>query len=749
MKLRESQASTVHRVGIESGSRRAFGMRAGKKAFKILSSTIYKYKIRAIIREISCNAIDGHIVAGNMDRFDVQLPTVLDPRFIVRDYGTGLSDYMVNEVFTVYFESTKTDTDDLIGALGLGSKSPFCYTSTFTVESIQDGMKRGYTAYLNEDGEPYIDPLYAVETDEPNGVQVTVPVNVEDIPEWEREAARVYEAFTTIRPRFIGVQLDINWQPTEANNRGIIRYKSKHYSGLFARMGNICYPIDLDMFRDSLFYCYQNSDYAYILDFPLGTLDFMPSREELSLDKITKQAILDRLKGINECYYSELTEDFAKLKTTREKVIWYQNLPTMLQSFVTRDKKFRVGNITLSDLVMHFNSKDLITNMQIWGYWANTYDGKDCSFERTGSGRRWETFKSETMRRQDITRMLHPWKQRNLYLLQNDNNAKSVRAYAIGYCMLHKTDRMNFVEYDPNRNQDNLQNFIKNGYYDESEIVYLKTSEMTEELEVYTEGRRRWRATRETIDKDSEPRPKTPTAYRYTVGINGDLNKEDLFLTKAEFVNLESAYALRLYGVDDYSSLSESNNFSMSSIMNNLATVMEISGVRVVYTLRNSLWNKIPDSSMICLDTFLAELFCKTAKEMKPNWYPAFVSKKYRGSVKELYENLGISLDRMVKNRYDSRRYNILNTLDGNVLMQTTEDGETTEAKNPSIRVAQARHEEMEHAMIERVDEQYEIFAKRNPLIARILRNSDGYQIRYILGDKAMTDDMVKLIRWK
>lgn len=94
MKLRESQASTVHRVGIESGSRRAFGMRAGKKAFKILSSTIYKYKIRAIIREISCNAIDGHIVAGNMDRFDVQLPTVLDPRFIVRDYGTGLSDYI-------------------------------------------------------------------------------------------------------------------------------------------------------------------------------------------------------------------------------------------------------------------------------------------------------------------------------------------------------------------------------------------------------------------------------------------------------------------------------------------------------------------------------------------------------------------------------------------------------------------------------------------------------------------------------
>lgn len=748
MKLRETQASTVHRIGIESGSRRAFGMRAGKKAFKILSSTIYKYKIRAIIREISCNAIDGHIVAGNMDRFDVQLPTVVDPRFIVRDYGTGLSDYMVNEVFTVYFESTKNDSDDLIGALGLGSKSPFCYTSTFTVESILDGVKRGYTAYLNEDGEPFIDPLYVVETDEPNGVQVTVPVNVEDIPEWEREAARVYESFTTIRPRFIGVQLDINWQPTECDDRGIIRYKSDHYSGLYARMGNICYPIDGDMFKDSLFYCYQNSHYAYILDFPIGALDFMPSREELSLDKITKKAIMDRLGSINQRYYEELKERFGKLKTTREKIIWYNNLSTMLQTFVCRDKTFKAGKDSLYDLVTHLQSKDLITGMYLFGYWGNRYDGKECYFERTGSGSRWDKFKSETMKRQDVTRILHPWKQKDLYLIHNDNNAKSIRAYAIGYCMLHNVDRVNFLAYDPERMQDSLQNFIKQGYYDESEIIVLKTSEMTKELELYNEDRRRWREVREKTES-GEPRPKTPTAYRYTLSIDGKLQKEDLFLTKAEFVKLEPAYALRLYGVDDYSSLSGSENFMMDFVMRDLDHTMEVAGVRVVYAIRNSLWNKIPESNMMCLDTFLGEMYCKFVKEMKPNWYPAFIASKHRSKVKDLHEMVGVSLDRMVKNRYDARRYNLIETLDRKVRTMLTEDGEHTIAANLAIRVAQEKHTKMYDDMCERVDAQYEIFAKRNPLIARLVRLSDSYSIRVILQDNEMTDDITKLIRWK
>ena len=117
-----------------------FRIRNSAKAFNILSSGLYANKIRAIIRELSCNAVDSHVAAGKQDTpFDVHLPNQLDPTFRIRDYGTGLTHDQVLNIYTTYFESTKTESNQFIGALGLGSKSPFSYTDNFTVTAIQIG----------------------------------------------------------------------------------------------------------------------------------------------------------------------------------------------------------------------------------------------------------------------------------------------------------------------------------------------------------------------------------------------------------------------------------------------------------------------------------------------------------------------------------------------------------------------------------------------------------------------------------
>jgi hypothetical protein len=103
----------------------SFSIKATAKSFNILSSGLYANKIRAIIRELSCNAVDSHVAAGKADvPFDVYLPTALEPFFRIRDYGTGLDHEQVTNIYTTYFESTKTGSNDFIGALGLGSKSP-------------------------------------------------------------------------------------------------------------------------------------------------------------------------------------------------------------------------------------------------------------------------------------------------------------------------------------------------------------------------------------------------------------------------------------------------------------------------------------------------------------------------------------------------------------------------------------------------------------------------------------------------
>ena len=73
-----------------------FRIAANKEAFRILSSGLYNDKKLAIIRELSCNAYDSHVMAGKADvPFELHLPTVFEPYFSIKDFGVGLSDVQV------------------------------------------------------------------------------------------------------------------------------------------------------------------------------------------------------------------------------------------------------------------------------------------------------------------------------------------------------------------------------------------------------------------------------------------------------------------------------------------------------------------------------------------------------------------------------------------------------------------------------------------------------------------------------
>ena len=114
----------------------AFTIAANAKMFRILSSGLYSNKEKAIIREVSCNAVDANVQAGNGDTpIEVHLPSALEPFFSIKDNGTGLTPDQMVKIYTQYGNSTKTDDNTMIGALGLGSKSPFSYTSMFSVIS--------------------------------------------------------------------------------------------------------------------------------------------------------------------------------------------------------------------------------------------------------------------------------------------------------------------------------------------------------------------------------------------------------------------------------------------------------------------------------------------------------------------------------------------------------------------------------------------------------------------------------------
>ncbi|MGZ7196598.1 hypothetical protein ACXWOC_10455, partial [Streptococcus pyogenes] len=84
-----------------------------------------------------------------------------------------------------------------------------------------------------------------------------------------------------------------------------------------------------------------------------------------------------------------------------------------------------------------------------------------------------------------------------------------------------------------------------------------------------------------------------PTAYHYFLDDQGNLQKNDLYLTKAQFVKLDEMYAMRLYGVDEYSRLDgEAPNYSLGSIASSMMSMLKVTGLKDVMVLRNSLWSR-------------------------------------------------------------------------------------------------------------------------------------------------------------
>ena len=278
-----------------------FRIRNSAKAFSILSSGLYANKVRAIVRELSCNAVDSHAAAGKKETpFDVHLPNTLEPWFSIRDYGTGLSHEQVTQIYTTYFESTKTASNEFIGALGLGSKSPFSYTDNFTVTAIQNGQKGIYSAFINGDGVPSIALMQTEATDEANGVEVKFSVNDRyDFDKFRQEARSVYTYFA-LRPTISG-NADFKFTDVEYETKDIVSgvHSYKNSSRSVAIMGNIAYPIDVPAADTNLGELRGLLNCGLEMHFGIGELDFQASREGLSYIPQTIDAIRVKLEALN------------------------------------------------------------------------------------------------------------------------------------------------------------------------------------------------------------------------------------------------------------------------------------------------------------------------------------------------------------------------------------------------------------------------------------------------------------------
>jgi hypothetical protein len=330
-----------------------FRIRNSAKAFNILSSGLYANKIRAIVRELSCNAVDSHTAAGKQDTpFDVHLPNSLEPWFSIRDYGTGLSHDQVTNIYTTYFESTKTASNEFIGALGLGSKSPFSYTDNFTVTAIKDGVKGIYTAFINEQGVPSIAKMMDEQTTEPAGVEVRFAVEERyDFDKFRQEAKSVYEYFK-LRPVISGNQ-EFKFKDPEYKEKDIIPGVHYHTDGQrsYAIMGNIKYPIEVPNAEKSLGGLHGLLNCGLVMEFNIGELDFQASREGLSYIPQTIEAIKNKLVALNSQLAIHIATEADKITNLWDRALYLSkrhndNLFNQAVVKYTTDTKFELFSPT-------------------------------------------------------------------------------------------------------------------------------------------------------------------------------------------------------------------------------------------------------------------------------------------------------------------------------------------------------------------------------------------------------------------
>ena len=308
----------------------SFKIQTNAKAFEILSSNIYTYKVKAVIREISCNARDSHVAAANPNPFKTHLPTTLEPWFSVRDYGIGLSDQDVREIFSTYFCSTKTSSNDFVGALGLGSKSPFCLVDSFTVISFYNNKKRTYSCFKDENSEPQVALLTEEDTSEHNGVEVIISVEDKLISEFDAYAAEVYSYFDQIPAINKTSVLD-----KIKNIRDSYIFTNEDfafcngYGNTKAVMGGVAYEIPA---MHDKFHCN-----GYI-KFKMGEISFDAGRESLSLDEKTIKAIANKSDQIKGRVIELIIDEIEKETTPFKKLVKARKMGEL--SFVDSTKLF-------------------------------------------------------------------------------------------------------------------------------------------------------------------------------------------------------------------------------------------------------------------------------------------------------------------------------------------------------------------------------------------------------------------------
>jgi len=370
MKPQVKSQQTVKSNGISTSVK--FGIKASglHHILGILRDQLYSDKVLAVVREYSCNAVDAHTEAGVPDKpIEVTMPTRLKLEFKVRDFGPALNDKEIQEVYAFYGESTKRNSNDQIGMLGIGSKSAFAYGDNFVINSYIDGTKHIYNAYIDPSQLGQISKIGTQETKQKNGIEIVVPVKLGDIDEFSEKAQALFQWFK-VRPNVSNAKFEYKDNATLFKGNGW-RWvnnpdSSRYYKGdAVVVMGNIGYPIDkgnLEFKDDDGLYEMLTAN--LVLDMPIGDVEISASRENLQYTDYTRKNIYKKLELVKKELTGTIEGQFKDCETLfAAKQLWgtvfdtesslYSLRNVLKDSLTWKPKSGREKTLSGSDIDCH------------------------------------------------------------------------------------------------------------------------------------------------------------------------------------------------------------------------------------------------------------------------------------------------------------------------------------------------------------------------------------------------------------
>lgn len=305
------------------------GAKQGSKMIAFIRGNLYSDKWGSFIREVVSNAYDANKISGYKGPVEIVLPSLIASELLIIDHGPGMSyEFMENDYTNVGF-STKEESEEEVGAFGIGRLTPLLVCDQYKIETVHKGLRHIWTMACGlRDG---LVPEHQERTEKPSGTIIRVPCEVRDIPKI-KEALQNWCSYLHPLPL-------VNNNPLEVNNIHISDPNSRYmegddwyvvktsYTAITVLNGWVPYKVE----HKDILNIWKDMGHL-VIKCPIGKVSVTAPREALEYTEQTTNTIQQKVKDILSELLKRANEEIGCAINLRKALELNKGFPSPIKS---------------------------------------------------------------------------------------------------------------------------------------------------------------------------------------------------------------------------------------------------------------------------------------------------------------------------------------------------------------------------------------------------------------------------------